>query len=97
MILLYKKEIISKKYLGGNKIGKIDTTFMKENLNKTKNFMNANFQTLYFNSKTNVNFLHNNNFIKNEDNNEESSTYRFNNIEDIKVIEIRSREHFGDA
>ena len=80
-------EISIRKYLGKNKIGKFDTTYI-QTISNTKTF-SEKLHT-FFNENLNNNRNDDSHYI-------ESSTYRYNNIEDIKVIEIRSREHFGDA
>ena len=74
-----------RKYLSNNKIGKFNT------FKRRKNLIDTNFNTIFNNN----NFLHK--YEEDTDTNNENSTYKFNNVEDIKIIEIRAREHFGDA
>ena len=88
---LNEPDLSLKKYLCGNKIGKFDISYMKSNYG-TKTNTEINFQNIYQSNNNNLNLDNNIN-----NNNIENSTYRPKNIEEIKVIEIRSREHFGDA
>ena len=71
-----------KKYLGRNELGAITVSFMPEIMkNTTIHNLNDNLYDYFLNKKTEKKLV-----IKNEI-----------NISDIKIIEIRKNEHFGDA
>ena len=76
-----------KKYVGQNEIGKLDITYLKSGIISQKN-------TTRFSFANNLDtFLMNK--LEDSDSNEESENYE--NIEDIRILEIRKNEHFGDA
>ena len=78
-----------KKYLGNNEIGKFDVNYSKLTLiNHGRNTKNQNNSNLY-------NFLTNKRLETHDSNFEIENIYE--NTEDIKIIEIRRNEHFGDA
>ena len=79
---LLEPELSLKKYFGKNEIGKFDVSYMKSSLLSQK-------KTL-LEKKLNY-FLLNDNEKKIED------SEHVENMEYIKIIEIRAREHFGDA
>ena len=71
-----------KKYLGRNELGAITVSFVPEVMkNTTIHNLNDNLYDYFLNRKTEKKLV-----IKNEI-----------NISDIKIIEIRKNEHFGDA
>ena len=78
---LHNPELSLKKYFSLGEIGKFDISYKSNTISQNKNISDINL-----NSFTN----------KKEENNLNSS-FNYDNIEDIKVIEIRTREHFGDA
>ena len=79
-----------KKFLGKNGIGKFNMSYIKSNIvSQTKTFSESSMNALnnLFNRSNNIN--------NNED--EVIQQSENTNLEEIKVIEIRAREHFGDA
>ena len=80
---LLDPETSLKKYFGKNGIGKFNTSYMKSSLlSQKKTLLERNL---------NLNYYLNDSEKKIED------SYHAENIEEIKIIEIRAREHFGDA
>jgi hypothetical protein len=77
-----------KKFFGKNEIGKFDVTYLKSG------FMNHRNTTKITELKTLNSFL--NNKSEDLDSNSESEN-NCENIEDIRILEIRKNEHFGDA
>ena len=76
------------KFLGKNGIGKFNISYIKSNIiSQTKSFTETSLNTL------NDIFNKNNNYNEEIQNSENVNSI----LEDIKVIEIRAREHFGDA
>ena len=72
-----------RKFLGKNKIGKFDVSYMSsEIIRKRKNKINLD------NALSSI-FISSNDGI--------TDNYQEDNIEQIKIIEIRRNEHFGDA
>ena len=80
-INLEDPEFSLKKYFGNNQIGKFDISYIKSNIMLPK--------------KSFVDVTTLNNLFNKSD--EETIIYNNENIEDIKIIEIRKNEHFGDA
>ena len=76
-----------KKFFGKNEIGKLDVNYLKSEFLKNRN----NSKTSTKNLDT---FLINKTEALNSDSESENNC---ENIEDIKIIEIRKNEHFGDA
>ena len=72
-----------KKYLGENDIGKYHISYDQSKIIHPKNKEKANFGEEFLNSS-----------LSSENNNDEDNK---DNIEDIKIIQIRNNEHFGDA
>ena len=77
-----------KKFFGKNEIGRFDVTYLKSG------FMNNRNTTKITDIKTLDTFL--NNKSEDLDSNSESEN-NCENIEDIRILEIRKNEHFGDA
>ena len=78
-----------KKYLGKNEIGRFDIRYSKLSIiNKRKNRKNI--------IETNLESLLKSKKEDSDDSNNESDN-KGENIEDIKILEIRKNEHFGDA
>ena len=77
-----------KKFFGKNEIGRFDVTYLKSG------FMNNRNTTKITDIKTLDTFL--NNKSEDLDSNSESEN-NSGNIEDIRILEIRKNEHFGDA
>jgi hypothetical protein len=75
-----------RKFLGKNNFGKFDISYMSsENIRKRKNKINLD------NALSSI-------FISNTDDKQcITDNYQEDNIEQIKIIEIRNNEHFGDA
>ena len=72
-----------KKYLGENDIGKYHISYDQSKIIHPKNKEKVNFGEELLNSS-----------LSSENNNDEDNK---DNIEDIKIIQIRNNEHFGDA
>jgi hypothetical protein len=79
-----------KKFFGKNEIGKFDVTYLKSGIMNKRNSTKItdikdikNLNTFFYNK------------IEDLDSNSESENNE--NFEDIKILEIRKNEHFGDA